>query len=92
MTLLMKPTKCYAVPVVLYVMAENKRNAKELVKEAMKETSSVTIDLAYALGGDFVGIVGVSNTVLRGWDVDDLAKPEQFGKNFRKTWNPDRME
>lgn len=72
----MKRNKCYSVPVVLYVMSPNKKEAERLVKRRVAIEQEKTIsNWVWPNGSDFVGIIGQA---LR-WD-----DPEKFEKKFRK--------
>jgi len=84
----MKTNKCYAVPVILYVMERDKAAAEQLVKRRVAIEKEETIGHRWPDGPDFVGIIGSTDKVLRHWDMDEVANPEKFEKQFRKTWTP----
>jgi len=85
----MKPNKCYAIPVVLYVMAPNRNEAKQLVKRRVAIEKEETIGRRWPDGPDFIGIIGLTHSTAADWDT--FVAPfnsEKYEKTFRKTWTP----
>lgn len=79
----MKRNTVYSVPLMLYVAAKNRQEARSLALDAIDRLQDEVFDqITYRPGQDIEGVIGSTNVTR----LSAIEPAPQYEMQFRRTW------